>query len=407
MAGDPWNGAGARQPPEVDEGADEVTVARLVETLFREAMLQRASDIHLEPMVDGFRIRLRVDGRLRELESLSKHLHLPVISRLKLMAHISLAEKRLPQDGRIRLAGRESLDVRVSTLPSSHGETIVMRLLDRRSLRPELAELGMWRDHEDLFTHILGRPDGIFLVSGPTGSGKTTTLYAALNHLNRPDCKIITVEDPVEYQLDGINQVRVRRDLGLDFGAALRSILRQAPNVIMIGEIRDRETAAIALNAALTGHQVFSTLHTNDAVGAPNRLIDLGVAPFLVAASLRAVMAQRLVRTVCPDCAERVEANPLEANLLGPVGSYDEWNLLRGTGCSSCRKSGYHGRKGIFEILTIDSICEGLIHRGSSVQEIRQQAREQGMRTLREDGLRKVRRGWTTLQEVLRVTVEG
>jgi type IV pilus assembly protein PilB len=388
-------------------GEGDGPIIRLVQRIIGEAVRQRASDIHLEPLEKRFRIRLRIDGKLREIENPPRHLHLPVISRLKLMAELSLAEKRRPQDGRIRVraAGRD-FDFRVSTLPSVFGETIVMRILDKEGLRLGLPELGMMADDETTFRRLVAQPDGIFLVTGPTGSGKSTTLYAALHHLNRPDRKIITVEDPVEYRITGINQVAVRREVGMDFAAALRAMLRQAPNIIMVGEIRDRETAGIAINASLTGHLVFSTLHTNDAPSAISRLVDLGAKPFLVAASLRAAMAQRLVRMICPHCTERYDPAEAELRALG-LGREEMAGraLARGSGCAHCGGSGFFGRRGLFELLPIDATLERMIHERATLVALRRQARDAGMRTMREDGLRKVLAGWTTLAEVLAVTV--
>ncbi|MFW6354086.1 MAG: GspE/PulE family protein [Verrucomicrobiota bacterium] len=391
-------------------GADpeaEGPIIRLVQRIIAEAIRQRASDIHLEPGARRLRLRFRVDGRLREIESPPKPLQEAVISRLKLMAQLSLAEKRRPQDGRIRVrASGKELDFRVSSLPSAFGETLVMRILDKEGLRLGLSELGMWSDDEAAFSDLIGQPDGLVLVTGPTGSGKSTTLYAALHHLNQPDRKIITVEDPVEYRVAGINQVAVRREVGLDFAAALRAMLRQAPNIIMVGEIRDRETSEIAINASLTGHLVFSTLHTNDAPSAVPRLVDLGTKPFLVASALRGVLAQRLVRMICAECRE--SSHPGEAALaaLGlRTGELPGGALPRGSGCLRCGGSGYHGRRGLFELLPISEPMERLIYERATLVELRRQAREGGMRTMREDGRRKVLAGWTTIDEVLAVTV--
>jgi type IV pilus assembly protein PilB len=301
--------------------------------------------------------------------------------------------------------GRD-LDLRVSSIPSSHGESIVMRILDKQSLLLGLPQLGFFSDDQQVFERLIGLSDGILLATGPTGSGKTSTLYACLNYINRPDRKIITVEEPVEYQLSGINQVNVRTDIGLTFAAALRSILRQAPNIIMIGEIRDFETAEIAVNASLTGHLVFSTLHTNDAPSAITRLLDIGVKPFLVASSVRAIMAQRLVRKICEKCKEEHKAQDAELRLLGPAAQQlSQTPLYKGKGCTDCQFSGYRGRLGIFEIFTVSDEVRHLIFEQTSASELRIKARELGMRTLREDGLRKVVAGVTTLQEVLRVTM--
>lgn len=393
----------------IEEGAtaDDGPIIRLVEQIIAEAIKRRASDIHLEPGEQKFRVRYRIDGRLQEISSPPRQLQSAVISRLKLMARLSLAEKRLPQDGRIRVRSeKKDLDFRVSSLPSVFGETIVMRILDKEGLNIGLSELGMMPDDEAEFTQIISQPDGIVLVTGPTGSGKSTTLYAALQHLNRSDRKIITVEDPVEYQVSGINQVAVRSEIGMDFTAALRAMLRQAPNIIMVGEIRDQETADIAINASLTGHLVFSTLHTNDAPSAVSRLIDLGAKSFLISTALRAVLAQRLIRLICPECKEPYTPEEIDLKALGFNGSLGANHMIsRGRGCAHCGGTGYRGRRGIYEFFKIDEALEGLIYENAPLLEMRQRARDQGMRTLREDGLRKVLAGWTTLSEVLAVTV--
>ncbi len=393
-------------------GDGEVTEAdapiiKLVSLIIMEAFRSRASDIHLEPLAKKFRVRYRVDGVLHEVESPPKRLQSSVISRVKIMANMSIAEKRVPQDGRIQInvMGRD-LDLRVSTIPSSHGESIVMRILDKQSLLLGLPQLGFFSDDQQTFERLIALSDGILLVTGPTGSGKTTTLYACLNYINRPDRKIITVEDPVEYQMSGINQVHVRADINLTFAAALRSILRQAPNIIMIGEIRDKETAEIAVNASLTGHLVFSTLHTNDAPSAVIRLIDIGVKPFLVASSTRAIMAQRLVRKICEKCKEEFKASDTELRMLGPAAQQlAEAKLFHGRGCTECSFTGYRGRIGIFEIFVINDEVRNMIFERVSASELRTRARELGMRTLREDGIRKVVSGMTTLQEIVRVTM--
>ncbi|MCF7817722.1 MAG: Flp pilus assembly complex ATPase component TadA, partial [Kiritimatiellales bacterium] len=376
-------------------------IIRLVNLLILEGFRQRASDIHLEPLGRTFRVRYRIDGVLREVEGPPRRLHPSVISRIKIMSKMKISEKRLPQDGRIeiRAMGR-NLDLRVSSIPTNHGESIVMRILDKESLSLGLPSLGFFADDQQAFERMIKLPDGILLVTGPTGSGKTTTLYACLNHLNRADRKIITVEDPVEYQLNGINQVQVRAGIGLTFAAALRSILRQAPNVIMIGEIRDRETAEIAINSALTGHLVLSTLHTNDAPSAVTRLVDIGVKPFLVSSSVRGIMAQRLVRTICPHCKTAYIPTEADIRMLGAVSK-----LHKGEGCAACSQTGYLGRKGIFELMEVNDEIQQLIYSGLSAAALRAKARALGMRTLREDGLRKVAGGITTLNEILRVTM--
>jgi general secretion pathway protein E/type IV pilus assembly protein PilB len=385
----------------------DAPIIKLVSLIIIEAFRSRASDIHVEPMEKKLRVRYRIDGVLQEMESPPKRLQSAILQRLKIMANMKIAEKRVCQDGRIQInvMGRE-LDLRVSVVPSNHGESVVMRILDKESLRLGLPELGFFTDDQQTFRSMIQLADGIVLVTGPTGSGKTTTLYSCLNEINKPDRKIITVEDPVEYQLSGINQVHVRADIGLTFANALRSILRQAPNIVMIGEIRDIETAEIAVNASLTGHLVFSTLHTNDAPSAITRLIDIGVKPFLVASSLRGIMAQRLVRKICSKCSETYKPTDRELRQLGALaGQVNDVELTRGKGCQSCAYTGYSGRIGIFEIFTITEEVQHLIYEQVNSSEMRNKARELGMRTLREDGLRKVIAGQTTLEEVFRVTL--
>ena len=385
----------------------DAPIIKLVNTVIVEAFKARASDIHLEPLSKSFRVRYRIDGMLHEMKSPPKRLQASIISRLKIQSNMSIAEKRIPQDGRIQTSvGGKTIDLRVSCLPTNHGESIVMRILDKEGLKLGLPELGFFTDDQQTFERLIGLPDGILLVTGPTGSGKTTTLYSCLNFINRPDRKIITVEDPVEYVLAGINQVQVSETVGLTFAAALRSMLRQAPNVIMLGEIRDLETASIAINASLTGHLVFSTLHTNDAPGAVTRLIDIGVKPFLVASSTRALMAQRLVRKVCRKCA--APYLPTEAELRAL--SVDPDNLqgatfMKGKGCGDCSQTGCRGRFGVFEIFVIDDEARKLIYEKVPSSVLRIRAREMGMRTLREDGARKVLAGLTTPEEVIRATV--
>jgi general secretion pathway protein E/type IV pilus assembly protein PilB len=395
---------------EVDDGATvdaDAPIIKLVNSLIVEAFKMRASDIHLEPMSKTFRVRYRIDGVLHELKSPPKRLQAAIISRLKIQSNMSIAEKRVPQDGRIQTqVGGKMIDLRVSCLPTNHGESIVMRILDKEGLRLGLPELGFFTDDQQTFERLIGLPDGILLVTGPTGSGKTTTLYSCLNFINRPDRKIITVEDPVEYILSGINQVQVSEVIGMTFAAALRSMLRQAPNVIMLGEIRDLETASIAINASLTGHLVFSTLHTNDAPGAVTRLIDIGVKPFLVASSTRALMAQRLVRKVCRKCATPHMPSEAELRALNIDPNRTQGaTFLRGKGCGECSKTGYRGRFGIFEIFVIDDEARKLIYSKVPTSVLRARAREMGMRTLREDGARKVLAGLTTAEEVIRATV--
>ncbi|MFD2303200.1 GspE/PulE family protein [Roseibacillus ishigakijimensis] len=395
------------------EGVEEVSeedapIVRIVTTTLMNAFKQKASDIHIEPLETTLRVRFRVDGKLVEVENHPKKLLPAVVARLKVMSgSMSIAEKRLPQDGRIqmRIAGK-SVDLRVSTVPSNHGESVVMRILDKSALTLGLPELGFLSDDEATFKEMLALPDGILLVTGPTGSGKTTTLYACLNEINRPDKKIITVEDPVEYQLAGINQVMVKTDVGMTFAAALRSMLRQAPNIIMVGEIRDKETATIAMNASLTGHLVFSTLHTNDATSTVARLADMGIKRFLIASAVRAVLAQRLVRQLCPSCKAPVPLTEREMRILNidrDRAASD--NILGPIGCEKCRQGGYKGRKGIFEIFKVDDEVRNMINDDLSSPELRKRARELGMRTLREDGIRKVLGGMTSAEEVIRVTM--
>jgi general secretion pathway protein E/type IV pilus assembly protein PilB len=392
-----------------DESVTEADapIIKLVSLIILEAFRNRASDIHIEPMAKQLRVRYRIDGVLHEVESPPKRLQSAIISRIKIMSQMSIAEKRVPQDGRIQInVMAKDLDLRVSTIPSNHGESVVMRILDKESLALGLPQLGFFTDDQQTFERLITMADGIVLVTGPTGSGKTTTLYGCLNYMNKPDRKIITVEDPVEYQMSGINQVAVRADIGLDFSCALRSILRQAPNIIMIGEIRDLETAEIAINASLTGHLVFSTLHTNDAPSAVSRLSDIGVKPFLVASSVRGIMAQRLVRTICKHCKESHKPSETYLKLLGPAAQQiANAEIFHGAGCSECNGTGYRGRIGIFEIFTINDEARHLIYQEVGSSELRRKARELGMRTLREDGIRKVLSGHTTIEEVLRVTM--
>ena len=384
----------------------DAPIIKLVNTLIVEAFKARASDIHLEPLSKTFRVRYRIDGMLHEMKSPPKRLQAAIISRLKIQSQMSIAERRIPQDGRIQTqVGGKLIDLRVSCIPTNHGESIVMRILDKEGLRLGLPELGFFTDDQQTFERLIGLPDGILLVTGPTGSGKTTTLYSCLNFINRPDRKIITVEDPVEYLLSGINQVQVNETVGLTFAMALRSMLRQAPNVIMLGEIRDVETATIAINASLTGHLVFSTLHTNDAPSAVTRLIDIGVKPFLVASSVRALMAQRLVRKVCKRCA--VSYTPTDTELRGlnlDSSQLAGANCMQGKGCADCNKTTYRGRFGVFEIFVLDDEARKLIYDRVPSSVLRARAREMGMRTLREDGARKVLAGLTTADEVIRAT---
>ena len=397
-------------------GEDDAAVIKLVQDFLEKAQEMRASDIHLEPVDDGFRVRFRIDGELEQYKLLPQTLHSAIISRLKIMTEtMSIDEKRVPQDGRIQCQVRgKALDLRVSTIPTSQGESIVMRLLDQSTLSITLPDLGFMSDDQEYFRGLIKMADGIILVTGPTGSGKTTTLYACLSEINNESRKIITVEDPIEYVMPGVNQVHVKADIGMTFARALRSILRQAPNVIMICEIRDLETAGIAINASLTGHLVLSTLHTNDAPSAVARLIDIGFKPFLVSSAVRAVMAQRLCRKLCT-CKEPAVLTEAEMTSLHiDSEQLADAQIYQPKGCERCRFTGYRGRLGIFEIFKIDDEMRQMINRMGegedrseqvSTVQLRKRAREQGMRTLREDGFKKVFAGLTTFDEVLAVTM--
>lgn len=392
---------------EGDLSEDEAPIIRYVHMVISEALKRRASDIHMEPLEKRFRVRYRIDGVLHEVENPPKRLQPSIVSRIKLMSDVSIAEKRVPLDGRINIkVGPKVIDLRVSTLPTAFGESIVMRILDKEGLNLGLPELGFFSDDQATFERIIAMPDGVFLVTGPTGSGKSTTLYSALNCINHPDRKIITVEDPVEYEMPGVNQVQVRRDVGMTFSAALRSMLRQAPNIIMVGEIRDKETAEIAINAALTGHMVFSTLHTNDAPSAVSRLVDIGIKPFLVAAALRAVLAQRLVRRICPNCKQ---PHTPDEKLLSSLGIRSEQaldaNFMKGAGCPKCNSTGFRGRVGVFEMFTMSEELQQMVYEDASLVALRSKSKEMGMRTMREDGIRKVIAGVTLAEEVLHSTV--
>ncbi len=386
---------------------DNAPIIRYVSLVILEAFRSRASDIHLEPMEKKFRVRYRIDGVLNEVEAPPKYLQNKILSRLKLMSGMDLSEHRIPQDGRIRITamGRE-LDLRVSDIPATHGESIVMRILDKSGVMLGIGELGFLQDDQDLINRILNLPDGIFLVTGPTGSGKTTSLYSFLHELNQPTRKIITAEDPVEYELSGINQVQINTDVGLTFASALRAMLRQAPNIIMVGEIRDSETGSIAINAAMTGHLVFSTLHTNDAPSAITRLIDMGIKPFLVASALRAIMAQRLVRRLCKQCKRPHEMTQADKDGLRVTDEFiAQSTFMEPVGCSECNK-GYRGRMGIYEIFMLDNSISELIYAKADAGVIYRRARELGMRNLRDDGVRKAAMGITSIGEVLRLTVD-
>lgn len=388
------------------ESDDEAPIIRLVNSLLSQAVKDGASDIHIEPFERELVVRFRVDGLLYEIIRPPKRFQNSIISRVKIMAGLNIAEKRLPQDGRIRLkvAGRD-FDIRVSSVPTTYGERIVMRLLDRTSAMRDLADIGFSPYNLAKMDQLITSAHGIILVTGPTGSGKTSTLYACLAKINRPDLNILTIEDPVEYQLKGVGQVQVNPKINLTFSSGLRSFLRQDPDVIMVGEIRDRETAEIAIQASLTGHLVFSTIHTNDAPGAVTRLVDMQVEPFLVASSLLAVLAQRLVRTVCPNCREAYPANEEELKEIG-LSLKDVKVLYRGKGCAQCQHTGYRGRLGIFELMVINDDVRAAIMNNSDSSTIKSRAREHGMRTLREDGALKVIAGLTTVAEVTRVTRE-
>jgi len=395
---------GAEDGGPVSEG--DAPIIKLVTAMIVQAVKMRASDIHVEPLEKKLRVRYRIDGYLQEIENPPKRLQASIISRLKIMANMSIAEKRIPQDGRIRISVVERpFDLRVSDIPTAHGESIVMRILDKKSMLVGLPQLGFFSDDQATFERLITLPDGILLVTGPTGSGKTTTLNSCLNFINRPDKKLITVEDPVEYSLSGVNQVEVREEVGMTFAAALRSILRQAPNVIMIGEIRDLETAEIAINASLTGHLVFSTLHTNDAPSAVTRLLDIGVKPFLCASSIRAIMAQRLVRKICERCKEPYVPTDAERRFMGLTAEQvATTTFYKGRGCNECNRTGFRGRLGIFEVFVINEEIQKLIYERVSAHVLRKAARELGMRTLREDGVRKAVAGLTTPEEVMKTT---
>jgi type IV pilus assembly protein PilB len=382
----------------------DAPVVRLCNLIIQEAINLRASDIHIEPFADRVRVRYRIDGILVERDAAPRRLLAPMLSRFKIMGHIDISEKRRPQDGRIKMtvAGKH-FDLRVSMLPTVHGQSAVMRILDRGNIQVSIRDLGFSDDDYMRFQQIIKRPNGIFLVTGPTGSGKTTTLYSALNELNRPDRKIITAEDPVEYYLPGINQVEVKHGIGLDFARIIRAMLRQAPNIILVGEIRDKETAEIAVQASLTGHLVFSTLHTNDAPSAVTRLADIGVQPFLIASSVIAIMAQRLVRVNCPKCKEPYTPHASEIKGAGMSAEMvAKGNFMKGRGCNHCRQTGYRGRQGLFEMMRMTSIIRELTFAQAPAQEIRRKARTSGgMKSLLEDGLLKISKGTTTFDEVL------
>ncbi|AEA34095.1 GspE/PulE family protein [Hippea maritima] len=383
--------------------AEDASVVNLVDSIIAKALTDKASDIHIEPDEDILRVRYRIDGILHEVLSLNKVLHPAVISRIKIMSNMNIAEKRLPQDGRFKLRKNfKDVDFRVSTLPTNYGEKVVLRILDREKALLDLRNIGMDEYSLKIYEDMISKPYGIILISGPTGSGKTTTLYASLNKLNTPEKNIITVEDPIEYNFKLINQVSVDETAGLTFANALRSILRQDPDIIMIGEIRDKDTAEIAIQASLTGHLVLSTIHTNDAASSAVRLIEMGIENYLVSTSLIGVVGQRLVRKICPHC--KVSYKP-EKELIERLGLDNDIVLYKGEGCEKCKFSGYQGRIGIYEVMKIDRDIRSLINKNAPIDEIRQKAKENGMRFMRDSGLELVKKGVTTLEEVLRATI--
>jgi general secretion pathway protein E len=389
--------------------ASEAPVIRLVNSLIAKAMEARASDIHIEPFEDRMRVRYRIDGVLREVDAPPGHFRAAIISRIKIMARLNIAERRLPQDGRIKLAVRGTpIDLRIATVPTMHGESVVMRLLNRESVRLDFAALGVNGPNLETYLGILERPHGIVLVTGPTGSGKTTTLYASLVRLNTTERKILTVEDPIEYQLDGINQIQVKPSIGLDFPSMLRSLLRHDPDIIMVGEIRDVETAEIAVQAALTGHLVLSTLHTNNAASSITRLLDMGVQDFLLTSTVNGVAAQRLVRTLCPRCRQPYRAMPELVEQLGlrRYAGSGEITLWQPRGCEACSGTGFYGRTSIFETLVVSDTIRRLVLRHAESNELQRAAVEESMRTMYEDGMMKALAGETTIEEVLKVTRE-
>jgi len=388
------------------ESESDAPVVKLVRLIITEAVQLRASDIHIEPFEDRVRIRYRIDGRLVERDNPPRRLLGAILSRIKILSGLDIAERRRPQDGRIKLtADGKDYDLRVSVLPTNHGQSVVMRVLDKDNIRVGVRQLGLSENDFRQFKNLIRRPNGIILVTGPTGSGKTTTLYGSLNELNRPDTKIITAEDPVEYYLEGINQVEIKHQIGLDFARVIRAMLRQAPNVILVGEMRDTETAQMGIQASLTGHLVFSTLHTNDAPGAITRMIDMGVPAYLVASSVVAVLAQRLVRKVCEKC--KAPHTPLDTQIEA-AGITPEMlqgaTFMKGRGCITCQKSGYKGRQGIFELMVMNNKIRELAFQGASTTDIRRAAVSTGMKVMFEDGVHKALRGITTLEEVFRVS---
>ena len=391
---------------ELKKMVDEAPVVKLANNIIRDGVEMEASDIHIEPLESEVRVRYRIDGILHTEMNVPKNIHSALVSRMKIMADLDIAERRVPQDGRIQIiVNGKKIDLRVSTLPTVRGEKIVLRILDKSNLMLDLDQLGFSPNHKIIFKQMIEQPHGMFLITGPTGSGKTTTLYSALSTLDNSDENIITVEDPVEYRLEGINQVQTNPKAGLTFATGLRSILRQDPDTIMVGEIRDKETAEMAVHSALTGHLVFSTLHTNHAAGAVARLIDMGVEPFLVASSVSGVMAQRLVRTICPNCKVKESDSLVDPELEDYLGvGRDSIELYKGVGCRECNGTGYRGRTAVHEILELTSTIKELIVEGASAEKIEEAAKNEGMDTLESSSLRKVSKGLTTIEEAKRVT---
>ena len=388
--------------------ASEAPIIKLVNLFITRAVESRASDIHIEPFEDELKVRYRIDGVLHDIETAPKRLQAAIVSRVKIMAKLNIAERRLPQDGRIRLKVDErEIDLRVSTIPVLFGESVVMRILLKEGIIIDLNQIGFSSHLLEAFEKLITKPNGIILVTGPTGSGKTTTLYGALDKINSPDKKIITVEDPVEYQLKGVNQIQIKPQIGLNFASTLRHIVRQDPDIILIGEIRDLETAEIAIQSALTGHLVFSTLHTNDAPSAITRLLDMGVENFLLSSTIRGIMAQRLVRVICPVCKEQSAPVAADNEELKLLGLSSDVPLYRGKGCEHCSSTGYYGRSGIFELLLVNDDIRSLILKNADANQLREAARQHGMKTLLEYGADTIKRGMTTLNEVLRVTQEA
>jgi len=388
--------------------ASEAPIIKLVNLFITRAVESRASDIHIEPFEDELKVRYRIDGVLHDIETAPKRLQAAIVSRVKIMAKLNIAERRLPQDGRIRLkVGEREIDLRVSTIPVLFGESVVMRILLKEGIIIDLNQTGFSTHMLEAFEKLITKPNGIILVTGPTGSGKTTTLYGALDKINSPDKKIITVEDPVEYQLKGVNQIQVKPQIGLNFANTLRHIVRQDPDIILIGEIRDLETAEIAIQSALTGHLVFSTLHTNDAPSAITRLLDMGVENFLLSSTIRGILAQRLVRVICPVCKEHVQPAVADSEQLELLGLNGDISLYQGKGCEHCSHTGYYGRSGIFELLLVNDEIRRLILKNSDSNQLRDAARQHGMKTLLEYGADRIKLGMTTLAEVLRVTQEA